>query len=81
MTAKVTFGNINGVDTPAEHVTLRDQPGDQVTAMVHTAPPAGRMEGLKQRLHVGQTSQSSSVDSMGMCVWCVCVWCGVCVCV
>jgi len=68
MTAKVTFGNINGVDSPAEHVALQDQPGNQVTVMVPPAPPAGRIEGLKQRLHVGQSSQSSSVDSMGVCI-------------
>ena len=74
MTAKVTFGNINGVDSPAEHVKLRDQPGDQVTPMVPTAPSAGRVDGLKQRLHVGQSSQSSSVDSMGVYNVCVCVY-------
>ena len=69
MTAKVTFGNINGVDSPAEHVSLRDQPGDHVTAVVPAAPIAGKVEGLKQRLHVGQSSQSSSVDPMGKCAW------------
>lgn len=68
MTAKVTFGNINGVDSPATHVTLHDTPKDQITAMYSTASSTGAAEGLKQRRQGGSSSSQppeSSVDSTG----------------
>ena len=69
MTAKVTFGNINGVDSAATYVTLHDTPNDQTTAMYSTASSTSAAEGLKQRRAGGSLSSQPpepSVDSTGM---------------
>ena len=69
MTAKVTFGNINGVDSPATHVTLQDTSKDRTTAMYSTASSTSAADGLKQRRQGGSSSSQppeSSVDSTGM---------------
>ena len=65
MTAKVTFGNINGVDSTARHITLSDAPRDHMTTVYSsTASSTGIADGLKQRRLRG--SSESSADSTGM---------------
>lgn len=69
MTAKVTFGNINGVDNAATHVTLQDAPKDHVTTMISMASSSSGADGLKQRRQGGSSSsqpQESSVDPTSM---------------
>lgn len=69
MTAKVTFGNINGIDSAATHVTLQDLPKDHVMSTVSTVSSTGRTDGLKQRRQGGLSSsqpRESSVDPTGM---------------
>lgn len=69
MTAKVTFGNINGVDSAATHVTLQDALEDQVTTVISTASSTSGVNSLKQRRQGGSSSTQpfeSSVDSTGM---------------
>ena len=69
MTAKVTFGNINGVDSPATHVTLHDASEDHVTTMISMASSSlSGADGLKKRHHSGSTSsqpQESPADPTG----------------
>ena len=63
MTARVTFGNINGVDGAATHVTLHDAPKDQVTTVYRTASATGAADGLNCHHHLNQ--RKSSVDPTG----------------
>ena len=64
MTAKVTFGNINGVDSAATHVTLSDTSRDHMTTVYSsTASSSGAADGLKQRRQRG--SSESSADCTG----------------
>ena len=69
MTAKVTFGNINGVDSPATHVTLHDASEDHVTTMISMASSSSSgADGLKKRHHSGSSSsqpQESPADPTG----------------
>ena len=68
MTAKVTFGNINGVDSPATHVTLHDASEDHVTTMISMASSSSGADGLKKRHHSGSTSsqpQEAPADPTG----------------
>lgn len=69
MTAKVTFGNINGVDSAATYVTLQDAPKDHVTTMISMASSSSGADGLKQRRQGGSSSsypQQSPVDPTGI---------------
>ena len=69
MTAKVTFGNINGVDSPATHVTLHDASEDHVTTMISMASSSSSgADGLKKRHHSGSSPsqpQESQADPTG----------------
>ena len=68
MTAKVTFGNINGVDSAATHVTLHDAPEDHVTTMISMASSSSGADGLKKRHQSGSSSsqpQESPADPIG----------------
>jgi len=68
MTAEITFGNINGVDSAAIHITLQETPNVQVTSDFNIFIA----DGLKQR-HQGGSSSTQPVESidptgtMGVC--------------
>jgi len=71
MTAKVTFGNINGVDSAATHVTLQEAPNDQTTTVISTASSTSGADGLKQRRQGGSSSTQpvESIDPTGTIVY------------
>ena len=68
MTAKVTFGNINGVDSAATHVTLHDTHEGHATTTISMPSSSSGADGLKKRHQGGSSSsqpQESSADPTG----------------
>ena len=85
MSARVTFGNINGHTEPVEHVSLHTdeqrEAEEVVKMMAGRTTPSLLSDGLVMRRH-SSSSSDPDTNTANRCVCvCVCVCVYVCVCV